>query len=90
MGSWECERVSPEVASRSCTVLEPGDVLYIPALWFHSTTSRGFSVGVNLFYHGHDAPPGAPELYDRKDLYGPPARAPLRTQRPRTLQRARP
>jgi hypothetical protein len=26
-------------------VLSPGDAVHIPALWFHSTTSIGFSVG---------------------------------------------
>ena len=28
---------------------DPGDVLYIPALWFHNVTSVGFSVAVNVF-----------------------------------------
>ena len=51
--------------------LAPGEVLYIPALWFHNVTSVGFSVAVNVFWHSHDQ-----ALYDHKDLYGnkdPPA-----------------
>jgi hypothetical protein len=46
-------------------VLVPGDVLYIPALWFHNVLSETFSVSVNLFWR--HLPPAC---YERKDLYG--------------------
>jgi tRNA wybutosine-synthesizing protein 5 len=39
--------------SRSECELQPGDALFIPALWFHNTTSVGFSVGVNVFWRSH-------------------------------------
>ena len=66
------------VDSRLECSLEPGDVLFIPALWFHNVTSRGFSVALNLFWRSHhgDATSASTALYDRKDLYGnrdPPA-----------------
>ena len=54
--------------------LGPGDVLFIPALWFHNVTSIGFSVALNVFWRSH---PEVHALYDAKDLYGnrdpPPA-----------------
>ena len=28
----------------------PGDVLFIPALWFHNVVSLDFSVAVNAFW----------------------------------------
>ena len=60
------------VAHRREAILEPGDTLYIPALWFHNVTSIGFSVAVNVFWKSH----AAAGLHDAKDLYGnrdPPA-----------------
>ena len=60
------------VAHRREAMLEEGDVLYIPALWFHNVTSIGFSVAVNVFWKSH----AAAGLHDAKDLYGnrdPPA-----------------
>jgi len=47
-------------------VLEPGDALFIPALWPHNVTTVGDqpSVSVNIFWR----PKGVDEL--RKDLYG--------------------
>lgn len=47
-----------------CTML-PGDVLFIPALWFHNVTSIDFSVAVNVFWRNLPA-----QVYDKKDPYG--------------------
>ncbi|KAK3235112.1 hypothetical protein CYMTET_54679 [Cymbomonas tetramitiformis] len=47
-----------------CT-LHPGDVLYIPPLWFHNVQSDDFSISINYFWR--DLPP---HLYQPKDLYG--------------------
>ena len=46
-------------------LMEPGDILFIPALWFHSVKSRGFSVAVNTFFRHLPS-----EYYERKDVYG--------------------
>jgi len=46
-------------------VLVPGDVLFIPALWFHNVTALDFAVSVNVFWrHLDDC------CYDTKDVYG--------------------
>uniref|UniRef100_A0A6Q2Z161 tRNA wybutosine-synthesizing protein 5 n=1 Tax=Esox lucius TaxID=8010 RepID=A0A6Q2Z161_ESOLU len=37
-------------ACRYECVLEPGDLLFIPALWFHNTLALQFGVGVNIFW----------------------------------------
>ena len=52
--------------SHACeALLQPGDVLFIPALWFHNVQALEFSVAVNTFWrHLDDA------VYDRKDVYG--------------------
>ncbi|CAL8240768.1 unnamed protein product [Merluccius merluccius] len=52
-------------AQRYECVLEPGDVLFIPALWFHNTLALQFGVGVNVFWRHLAA-----KSYDKKDLYG--------------------
>ncbi|XP_062312400.1 tRNA wybutosine-synthesizing protein 5 [Osmerus eperlanus] len=52
-------------ACRYECVLEPGDLLFIPALWFHNTLALEFGVGVNVFWRHLPA-----ESYDRKDPYG--------------------
>lgn len=49
---WEC-------------VLEEGDVIFIPALWFHNITALEYSISVNVFWKNLDT-----ELYDKKDPYG--------------------
>ena len=46
-------------------VLEAGDVLFIPALWFHHVTAIDFAVAVNVFWRHLPK-----ELYDSKDPYG--------------------
>jgi len=45
--------------------LEPGDILFIPALWFHNMLAQDFGVAVNVFWKELDD-----EMYDGKDLYG--------------------
>jgi tRNA wybutosine-synthesizing protein 5 len=45
--------------------LDPGDVLFIPALWFHNVLSIDFGVAVNVFWRHLDT-----ALYDKKDIYG--------------------
>ncbi|TDH07216.1 hypothetical protein EPR50_G00121420 [Perca flavescens] len=52
-------------AKRYECVLEPGDLLFIPALWFHNTLALQFGVGVNVFWRHLPA-----ASYDRKDPYG--------------------
>ena len=46
-------------------IMEAGDILFIPALWFHNMTSLEFSVAVNVFWRNL-----SPEVYDKKDPYG--------------------
>ena len=51
-------------------ILEPGDVLFIPALWFHHVESilddsPPLSVAVNIFWRALPT-----DMYPRKDLYG--------------------
>lgn len=45
--------------------LQPGDILYIPAFWFHNVLCNTFSVGVNVFWKHLDN-----EMYDKHDVYG--------------------
>ncbi|XP_042522888.1 tRNA wybutosine-synthesizing protein 5 [Dipodomys merriami] len=45
--------------------LEAGDVLFIPALWFHNVISEEFGVGVNVFWKHLPS-----ECYDKTDTYG--------------------
>ena len=48
----------------SCKIC-PGDVLFIPALWFHNVTALNFCVSVNVFWkHLSD------KMYNKKDIYG--------------------
>lgn len=46
-------------------ILDPGDILFIPALWFHNVTAMDFSVSVNMFWKHLPE-----EFYDSKDVYG--------------------
>uniref|UniRef100_A0A8C6TEY2 tRNA-yW synthesizing protein 5 n=1 Tax=Neogobius melanostomus TaxID=47308 RepID=A0A8C6TEY2_9GOBI len=52
-------------AKRFECLLQPGDLLFIPALWFHNTLALEFGVGVNVFWRHLAA-----ETYDKKDPYG--------------------
>lgn len=53
------------------TILEPGDMIFIPALWFHHLetieSEDDYSISVNVFYEHHYF---SNALYDKKDLYG--------------------
>jgi len=46
-------------------ILEEGDIVFIPALWFHNITALDFSISVNVFWKNLVG-----ELYDKKDPYG--------------------
>ena len=46
-------------------ILEPGDAIFIPALWFHNVIALDFSVGVNVFWRHLPK-----NYYDQKDIYG--------------------
>lgn len=52
-------------------VLNAGDMIFIPALWFHHIetieSEDDYSISVNIFYEHHHFPM---DLYDKKDLYG--------------------
>jgi len=45
--------------------LLPGDILFIPALWFHNMLAKDFGVAVNVFWKELED-----KLYDPKDPYG--------------------
>ena len=59
----------PKFAAASSRVwecmLEPGEALFIPPLWFHNVSCIGFCASVNMFWR--DLPP---QQYEKKDLYG--------------------
>lgn len=46
-------------------ILEEGDVIFIPGLWFHNITALEYSISVNVFWKNLSA-----DLYDKKDPYG--------------------
>ena len=48
-------------------IMQPGDVLFIPALWFHlvECIEEEWSLALNIFWRDLDA-----ECYPKKDLYG--------------------
>ncbi|KAK2142481.1 hypothetical protein LSH36_950g00055 [Paralvinella palmiformis] len=46
-------------------ILEPGDVLFIPAMWFHNVINLEFGVAVNIFWRHLDE-----SYYDSHDIYG--------------------
>ncbi|PSN35001.1 tRNA wybutosine-synthesizing protein 5 [Blattella germanica] len=52
-------------AQRYECIMEPGDILFIPALWFHNALALDFGIAVNVFWKNLKH-----ELYDRKDPYG--------------------
>ena len=54
-------------AQRWVCDLIPGDLLYIPALWFHNMTAVDFGVAINVFWKNLQLPS---DVYDKKDPYG--------------------
>lgn len=52
-------------ASQYVGLLEPGDTLFIPALWFHNVVSLNPSIAINVFWKSLDD-----SFYNSKDLYG--------------------
>lgn len=52
-------------AQRYEGVLEPGDILFIPSMWFHNTEALDFGVAINVFWKNLDE-----QMYDKKDAYG--------------------
>ena len=44
--------------------LLPGDILFIPALWFHNMLAKDFGVAVNVFWREL-----GDNLYDQKNTY---------------------
>ena len=53
-------------AVRHECIMIPGDVLFIPALWFHNVRSlQDISIAVNMFWRHLDD-----HCYDSKDVYG--------------------
>lgn len=46
-------------------ILQAGDILFIPALWFHNVIALEFGLAVNVFWKHLDD-----SLYDNKDTYG--------------------
>ncbi|RZF44179.1 hypothetical protein LSTR_LSTR003819 [Laodelphax striatellus] len=52
-------------ATRYDCLLRPGDVLFIPAFWFHTTQSLSFCINVNVFWKNLDA-----HFYEKNDYYG--------------------
>ena len=45
--------------------LFPGEILYIPSLWFHNVLTYDFSIAVNVFWKHLES-----MYYDSKDVYG--------------------
>ena len=52
-------------AKRYEAELGPGDILFIPALWFHNMLAHDFGVAVNVFWKELED-----KMYDPKDPYG--------------------
>ncbi|XP_054153505.1 tRNA wybutosine-synthesizing protein 5-like [Oppia nitens] len=49
-------------------VLEEGESLFIPSLWFHNTTALEFSIGMNFFWK--DKQLIDDNMYNKSDVYG--------------------
>ena len=53
------------LAERYVGHLESGDILFIPAMWFHNMKATSFGVAINTFWRNLDE-----NQYDKKDPYG--------------------
>lgn len=53
------------LAQRYECIMEPGDIIFIPALWFHNALALDFGISVNVFWKNLKH-----ELYDKNDPYG--------------------
>lgn len=60
-----CNKEGDYVALQASDTPIPGDVLFIPALWFHNVVAHDFSVAVNVFWRHLPK-----ELFEEKDTYG--------------------
>eukprot|EP00050_Salpingoeca_kvevrii_P011409 m.15146 g.15146 ORF g.15146 m.15146 type:complete len:1016 (-) comp3415_c0_seq2:71-3118(-) len=58
-------RFANTAATRIELILEPGDMLLLPALWFHNVLPLTPCISLNFFFRHLE-----PEMYQRKDLYG--------------------
>ncbi|CAG2163827.1 unnamed protein product [Oppiella nova] len=55
-------------ARRYECLLEAGESLFIPSLWFHNTKALEFSIGMNFFWK--DKQLSQQNLYNKSDVYG--------------------
>lgn len=53
-------------STRYDSVIQEGEAIFIPALWFHNTKALQFSIGVNFFWKD----PLLSEFYNKTDVYG--------------------
>ncbi len=52
------------VSNRWEAELEPGDILFIPSLWFHNMKAHDFGVAVNVFWKELESKFYDPKEYD--------------------------
>nr|XP_027200097.1 tRNA wybutosine-synthesizing protein 5-like [Dermatophagoides pteronyssinus] len=53
-------------ATKYESILESGDCLFIPSMWFHNTKALEYSIGLNFFWKN----PQLISHYDHNDIYG--------------------
>ena len=54
-----------DLAQQYKAEINPGDILFIPALWFHNMKATSPGVAINIFWKNLEE-----KLYDKKDPYG--------------------
>ena len=57
--------VNKALAKGRHVLLQPGDSLFIPALWFHTTWAQDASISVNIMWKHLPK-----EVYEKNDIYG--------------------